>query len=173
MLRHPPGGYYDWPPPTIDEGQARWARWARWACLAAVGVGVLALVAFVVEHDPPGPGLSTPSWLMLLAAAVLLVVLSVRYHAAGAWPLARTLAEYATVALLAVLLTLATTGQQADPAATAPARATGAGCPPVRQLPAWVACLWHQANPPPAPPTTTGGRALAPSPTTLTTRRPL
>jgi hypothetical protein len=176
MLRrdYPPIGAYDWPPPPLSEVRA---RWLRWACLAVAALGVLALVAFVISHDDPHPGLSDRAWLTLGAAALLLVALSVHHYAGGARRLLRALAEYAVVALLAVLLTLtalpaATRPAANQPAATQPAQQSaanrarpparppathpagsqasgaGEGCPPVKQLPAWLACLWHQANPP-------------------------
>jgi small-conductance mechanosensitive channel len=166
MLRrdYPPAGPYGWPPPTIREMQA---RWLRWACLAVAALAVLALVAFVISHDDPRqPGLSDRAWLTLGLAALLLVALSVHHYAGGARRLLRALAEYAVVALLAVLLTVtalpaanqpaaqqsATKQPAQQPAAQDPAdpRAKGAGdgCPPVRRVPAWLACLWRQANPP-------------------------
>jgi hypothetical protein len=179
MLRRPPGrGYYDWPPPPLAEVRARWLRWLG---LIAVGVAVLALVAFVISHDDPRqPGLSDRAWLTLTAAALLLVALGL-HHRLGALALLRALTEYAVVALLAVLLTVtalpAATQQTANaPAANrapaqqaatparppanrppanrltgVPAKGAGDGCPTVKQLPAWLACLWRHANPPTEP----------------------
>jgi hypothetical protein len=181
MLRrdYPPIGAYGWPPPPLAEVRA---RWARWACLAAAAFAVLALVAFVLSHDDPRqPGLSDRAWLTLAAAALLLVLLAV-HHRLGALALLRALTEYAVVALLAVLLTL-TALPATEPAANAPAAGrapaqqqaanpgrppsrlpanrppaapadrAGDGCPPVKRVPAWLACLWRQANPPPTAPT--------------------
>jgi hypothetical protein len=170
----PPGryrrrGYVDrgWPPPTLREVQA---RWLRWLCLAAAGLGAWAFVSYVIGHDDARPGLSPQGWTTLAAAALLLVLLSVRYHRRGALALAGAVAEYVVVALLAVLLTLTATGVPLPPhpsgqapkqqtgragahaTARAGQRATTAGkqaahgCPPVRQVPAWVACLWRQAQ---------------------------
>ena len=183
MLRrdYPPIGAYAWPPPTIREVQA---RWLRWTCLAAAGVAVLALVAFVISHDDPHqPGLSDRAWLTLAAAALLLVALSVHHYAGGARRLLRALTEYAVVALLAVLLTVTALPAADHPAAQQPAsnqpaqhpadpRAKGAsdGCPPVKQLPAWLACLWRQANPPEPKPGR--GRAVPRSPAPSTGRIP-
>ena len=181
------GGYYDWPPPTLREVRARWLRWLG---LAAVSVAVLALVAFVIDHDDPQPGLSDRAWLTLAAAAVLLVALGIHYRR-GSLALLRAVAEYATVALLAVLLTItaqpapaAPPGQAAKqqaakpPAAEQPAgrvgaagTATGDGCPPVRQMFAWVGCLWRQANPP-ASTTPKQGRAMPLSPAPPARRTP-
>jgi hypothetical protein len=171
---YPPLGAYGWPPPPLAEVRARWLRWAS---LAVAALGVLALVAFVISHDDPRqPGLSDRAWLTLGLAAMLLVLLAVHHYAGGPRRLLRALTEYAVVALLAVLLTITAQPAATRPAATQPAQqpaanrarppsrppanhaagpqATGAGegCPPVKQLPAWLACLWHQANPPQPPP---------------------
>jgi hypothetical protein len=173
------GGYYDWPPPPLREVRR---RWLRWLCLIAASLGMLALVTFVISHDDPSqPGLSDRAWLTLAAAALLLVLLAV-HHRLGALALLRALTEYAVVALLAVLLTLtalpATEPAANTPAAgrapaqqqaanpgrppsrlpanrppAAPADRAGDGCPPVKRVPAWLACLWRQANPPPTAPT--------------------
>jgi hypothetical protein len=63
----------------------------------------------------------------------------------------RTVAEYAVVAVLTVLVTTAAAGvaQQAPaaPDARAQAQAQAAGvCPSVLQARAWLTCLWHQAS---------------------------
>jgi hypothetical protein len=171
-------GYYDWPPPPLSAVRARWL-W--WLCLATITVAVLALVAFVVDHDDPRqPGLSDRSWLTLALAAVLLVLLGV-YGRQGGWPLVRAVAEYAVVALLAVLLTLTALPAAHQPAGKQPAanqatgkqagaaaKAAGAGCPAVVKVPAWLACLWRQANPP--EPRPEQGRALLHSPVPPTRR---
>jgi hypothetical protein len=171
----PPGryagrGYLDrgWPPPSLREVQA---RWLRWVCLAVAALGAWAFVAYVAGHDDARPGLSPPGWVTLLAAALVLVLLSVRYRRRGALAVAVTVAEYAVVALLAVLLTLTATGVplpslpsgQATRQATAKQQAGHAGehaanagkaagtqaargCPAVWKVPAWVGCLWRQAQ---------------------------
>jgi hypothetical protein len=87
------------------------ARW--WWPISAI-VGFLAVVAYVSTHDSQ-PGLSNRSWLTITLAAVVVVLLTV--HRAGRGrlpraPLARALAEYAVVALLAALLVTANAGQQ-------------------------------------------------------------
>jgi hypothetical protein len=190
MLRrdYPPIGPYGWPPPTVREVQA---RWARWACLAVAGLAVLALVAFVIGHDDPRqPGLSDRAWLTLAAAALLLVALGVHHYAGGARRLLRALAECAVVALLAVLLTVtalpaadqAAAQQSAanQPAATRPpanqpgpaAGRAGNGCPPVKQVHAWLACLWRQANPPDPKREQQQARAMPLSPAPPTRRTP-
>jgi hypothetical protein len=89
------------------------ARW--WWPISAI-VGFLTVVAYVLGHDPQ-PGLSNRSWLTVLLAAVVVLLLSI--HRAGRGgppraPLARALVEYAVVALLAVLL--ATAGASQPPA---------------------------------------------------------
>ena len=181
MLRrdYPARGYYDWPPPPLSAVRARWLLWLS---LAAISVAVLALISFVVDHDDPRePGLSERSWLTLALAAVLLVLLRL-HHRYGAWPLVRAIAEYAVVALLAVLLTITAlpvadqpagkqsaakqaAARQAGPAA----KAAGGGCPAVLRVAAWLACLWRQANPPTKP---TKGHATARSPAPSTRRTP-
>jgi hypothetical protein len=87
------------------------ARW--WWPISAV-VGFLAVVAYVLGHDPQ-PGLSNRSWLTVVLAAVVVLLLTIHRATRGGpprAPLARALAEYAVVALLAVLLATAGTGQQ-------------------------------------------------------------
>jgi hypothetical protein len=86
------------------------ARW--WWPISAI-VGFLAVVGYVLGHDPQ-PGLSNRGWLTIALAAVVVLLLTV--HRAGRGgppraPLARALAEYAVVALLAVLLATTGTGQ--------------------------------------------------------------
>jgi amino acid transporter len=181
MLRRQPfhGGYLDWPPPSLAEVRARWL-W--WLCLAVASVGVLALVAFVLSHDDPRqPGLSDRGWGTLAAAALLLVLLSI-HHRHGAGRLVRAIAEYAVVALLAVLLTITALPAADQPAgkqsaakqpagkqAGTAAKVGGDGCPPVKQVHAWLACLWRQANPPDPKPTK--GHAMPLSPAPLSTWR--
>ena len=114
----PPTG---WPQPTLpgwapimDPGPVplqaarNVGRWL-WPTLA-VG-GFLAVTGFVVSHDDPTPGLSGRGLVTVaLAAAVVgLLTLHRRY---GPRPLARALAEYAVVFLLAMLV--ATTGVPLD-----------------------------------------------------------
>jgi hypothetical protein len=87
------------------------ARW--WWPISAI-VGFLAVVGYVFVHDPQ-PGLSNRGWLTITLAAVVVVLLTI--HRAGRGgppraPLARALAEYAVVALLAALLVSAGGPQQ-------------------------------------------------------------
>jgi hypothetical protein len=89
------------------------ARW--WWPITAI-TGFLTVVAYVLGHDPQ-PGLSNRGWLTVVLAAVVVATLSVRRtRGLGRAPLARALAEYAVVALLAVLLTTAASGPQPAPA---------------------------------------------------------
>jgi hypothetical protein len=162
------------------------ARW--WWPITAV-VGFLAVVGYVLGHDP-GPALSDRGWLTVVLAAVVVATLSVRRtRGIGRAPLARAVAEYAVVALLAVLLATADAGQQQPPAPTE----DGAGRRPSTERPTdrrpgivrvvtgvwgWLAELWHTAgeladrrSPPPS--TTTpepNARALPPSPAVPTWR---
>jgi GNAT superfamily N-acetyltransferase len=88
------------------------ARW--WWPISAI-VGFLAVVAYVLTRDPQ-PGLSSRGWLTVVLAAVVVATLSVRRsRGIGRAPLARALAEYAVVALLAVLLATTEAGQQPAP----------------------------------------------------------
>jgi hypothetical protein len=87
-------------------------RW--WWPISAV-VGFLAVVGYAFRHDDPRPGLSHRGWLIIALAAVVVVLLTVHRASRGRpprAPLARALAEYAVVALLAVLLATAGAGQQ-------------------------------------------------------------
>jgi hypothetical protein len=79
------------------------ARW-WWPTLALAGFGTV--LGFVLGHDHPGPGLSTRSLLTIILAALVVILLTL-HRAAGPGPLARAVAEYAVVALLAALLVLA------------------------------------------------------------------
>jgi hypothetical protein len=80
---------------------------------------LLVVVGYVLGHDAPGPGLSNQGWLTVVLAAVVVATLSVRRtRGIGRALLARAVAEYAVVALLAVLLATAGAGQQQPPAPT-------------------------------------------------------
>jgi hypothetical protein len=79
------------------------ARW--WWPITAI-TGFLTVVGYVLARDP-GPGLSNRGWLTVVLAAVVVATLSVRRsRGLGRAPLARAVAEYAVVALLALLLTI-------------------------------------------------------------------
>jgi hypothetical protein len=147
---------------------------ARWWWPALATGGFLAVAGFVLGHDDPTPGLSQRGLLTITLTAAVVVLLTLR-RAAGPGPLARAMAEYTLVALLAVLL--ATTGL---PLAPPPPGATQASVAPDRR-PAlvktldgfrdWLATWWQWANQeydrrtsPPSTTTPSQRRALAPSP---------
>jgi hypothetical protein len=87
------------------------ARW-WWPTLAVAGF--LAVVAYVTDHDHPGPSPSNRGLFTIALAAVVIVLLTI-HRTAGPRPLARATAEYTVVALLAALLTL-TGGVEQQPA---------------------------------------------------------
>jgi hypothetical protein len=152
------------------------ARW--WWPISAV-VGFLTVVAYMLARDDPRPGLSNRGWLTITLAAVVVILLTA--HRASRVgppraPLARAVAEYAVVALLAALLVTAggpqpTQGPE-DGAARRPSTARPADRPQSaghdRRQPAdhadtavdrrpgivrvasgvwgWLAELWHTAS---------------------------
>ena len=156
-------------------------RWL-WPTLA-VG-GFLASVAYSFAHDP-APGLSHRGLLTIALAAAVVILLTI-HRRYGPGPLARALAEYTVVALLAGLLAATGTGVsqpavdhptpakagQAKPNArsTSKAEATAGDDRPVvirvgaRVVRAvtgtvgWLVDLWHQADPNTKP---TDSQALA------------
>jgi hypothetical protein len=142
------------------------ARW--WWPILVVG-GFLAVVIQVLDHDDPTPGLA-PRGLFTIALAAAVVVLLTLHRSAGPWPLARAVAEYAVVALLAVLLAASGAALDQQPATrahSAEARtragaddprpgAIQAGAKVVRAVTGaaeavngavrWLADLWRQAE---------------------------
>jgi hypothetical protein len=170
------------PLPLRAAGSLR--RW-WWPTLAVVGF--LAVVGYTLAHDPR-PGLSNRSWLTLVLAAVVVVLLTV--HRAGRgrpprWPLARAVAEYAVVALLAGLLVTAGGQQPAGRAEDGARRRQATERPADRRPPAeraeraaadrrpgivrvvtgvrdWLADLWRTAS-------EQADRRTSPSPTTTPT----
>jgi hypothetical protein len=115
--------------PLVDHGPlplrvaASIARW-WWPILALAGFGTVA--GLVLGHDHAAPGLSTRGLVAITLAALVVVLLTI-HRAAGPGPLARAVAEYAVVALLAGLLVadlggLAQPSNPATPAAQAEAR---------------------------------------------------
>jgi hypothetical protein len=88
------------------------ARW-WWPILALAGFAAVA--GLVLGHDDPAPGLSTLG-LITIALAALVVVLLTLHRAAGPGPLARAVAEYAVVAVLAGLLVADVGGIDQPPA---------------------------------------------------------
>ena len=102
--------------PLVDDGPlplrvaGSVARW-WWPILALAGFGAVA--GLVLAHDRAAPGLSTRG-LVTIALAALVVVLLTIHRAAGPGALARAVAEYAVVAVLAGLL-VADVGDVAQP----------------------------------------------------------
>jgi hypothetical protein len=79
------------------------ARW--WWPTLAIGAFV-AVVVQVLSHDDRAPGLSHRGLVTLASAAVVVVLLTI-HRRNGPGPLARAVAEYTMVALLAALLAVA------------------------------------------------------------------
>jgi hypothetical protein len=116
--------------PLVDHGPlplraaSSIARW-WWPILALAGFGTV--TGLVLAHDHPAPGLSTRGLVTIALAALVVVLLTLR-RAAGPGPLARAVAEYAVVAVLAGLLVTDVGGlgpppsNSPSPAATADAR---------------------------------------------------
>jgi hypothetical protein len=100
-------------------------RW--WWPILAVG-GFLAVVVQVFDHDHSPSGLS-PRGLLTVALAAAVVILLTIHRRHGPGPLARVVAEYTVVALLAGLLAATGVGvgqPAADQAASGQARAQAA-----------------------------------------------
>jgi hypothetical protein len=172
-------------------------RWL-WPTLAVSGF--LAVVAYTFAHDDPAAGLSHRGLCTIALAAVVVILLTL-HRRYGLGPLARALAEYAVVAVLAGLLAAAGAGAnqpaadhptpakadqaKAKPEATPKTEAAaGDDRPAVIQAAAkviravtgavgWLVDLWRQADHNTAP---TNGQALAvparsPAPAVLSLRR--
>jgi hypothetical protein len=177
--------------PLVDPGlrPLRAARSVgRWLWPAMAIGGFLAVVAYTFTHDDPVPGLSHQGLLTtgLAAAVVVLLTIHRRY---GPGSLARALAEYAVVALLAGLLVAAgaevdqqpadhatpvNAGQAKTKPATKPKAEAAAdddqpaviqvGAKVVRAVTGavgWLVDLWRQADQQAQP---TKGEAMAASP---------
>jgi len=157
--------------PLVDHGPlplraaGSLARW-WWPILAVAGF--LAVVVQVLDDDS-APGLSRPGLLTIALAAVVVVLLTV-HRSAGPWPLARAVAEYAVVALLAALLAAGGGAVDRQPASraaggdaraqaaaaddqpgvlragTAVARAVTKAISAVTGAARWLADLWRQAD---------------------------
>jgi hypothetical protein len=141
-------------------------RW-WWPILAVAGF--LAVVVHVVDYDHPAPRLAGRGLLTIALAAVVVVLLSA-HRRAGPLALARAVAEYAVVALLAALLATAGgtvdqqpanraagAGAQAHAAAgddqpgviragTAVARAVTGVIRAVTEAAGWLVDLWRQSD---------------------------
>jgi hypothetical protein len=87
----------------------------RWWWPTLTMAGFLAVLAYVVDHEPSSPGLSYRGLLTVALAAVVVVLLTIHRRYGPRW-LARALAEYTTVALVAALLA-APAGAADQPAA--------------------------------------------------------
>ena len=103
----PPPGWAQPPSP----GGRRWSTTApapsttarsvgRWWWPTLTVAGFLAVVVQVLDHDDPAPGLSTRGLLTIALAAAVVALLTI-HRRYGPRPLARALAEYTVVALLA------------------------------------------------------------------------
>ena len=93
-----------WAPLAEPPRRRRAFALAHWWWPILVVVGFLALVGYVLDHDPPTAGVSIRSLVTVALAAVVLAVLTVRRRGRGAKALLRTLAEYAAVVVLTVSL---------------------------------------------------------------------
>jgi hypothetical protein len=167
----------------------------RWLWPILVVSGFLAVVVQVLDHDPPAPGLSYRGLLTVALAAVVVVLLTLHRHN-GPGRLARAMAEYTVVAVLAGLLAAAGTGvdqQPADHPASGQAQAQAAaaddqpaviraatkvlraGAALIRGVTGaarWLVNLWHKAD----QQATAKGEAMAapprfPAPSALSTWR--
>jgi hypothetical protein len=76
--------------------------------------GFLAVVAQVLDHDDPAPGLSGPALVTIALAAAVVALLTI-HRRYGPRPLARAVAEYTVVALLATLLAASGVGVDQQP----------------------------------------------------------
>jgi hypothetical protein len=179
----PPTGWPQLPgwAPLVDSGPrpfhaARSLR--RWWWPTVTVAGFLAVVVQVLDHDDPAPGLSGPALVTIALAAAVVALLTI-HRRYGPGPLARAVAEYTVVAVLATLL--ATIGgavdqHRADHQASGQARAQAtaeqprvvravtkvlrAGAKVVRAITGavrWLVDLWHRAD----QQATTRGEAMA------------
>ncbi len=138
----------NWPPMTDrSRGGARRGRGrgrGAWLITLLAGFGVA--VGWVEEGDP-GPGLSlSDRGLLVVALAAVVALVLAAHHSGGAKHLLRTVAEFAVVAVLAVLLA---TGTTAAPPAAKPTHGTAHGTAtaqpsPVDQARAWLTAQWHR-----------------------------
>jgi hypothetical protein len=158
----------------------------RWWWPTVTVAGFLAVVAQVLDHDDPTPGLSVPGLLTIALAAAVVALLTI-HRRYGPGPLARALAEYTVVALLATLLAAPGVGLDQQPADQAkPTKASQAGGTAGDDQPAviragakavraltrapsalgnavrWLVDLWRQASQQAAP--ANGGEAMAAPP---------
>jgi hypothetical protein len=192
----PPGWGQPFPgwAPLVDHGPRplQVARsLGRWWWPTLTISGFLAVLAYVVDHDPSAPGLSYRGLLTVALAATVVALLTI-HRRYGPSSLGRALAEYATVALLAALLVAPAGTVDHHPTDQAPsgqsrAQAAGgqdqpaviqavtnglrAGAAVVRGVTGairWLVNLWHRAD----RQATTRGEAMATQPASPTLRAP-
>src|SRR5215211_2120398 len=112
--------------PLVDHGPrpihaARSLR--RWWWPTVTVAGFLAVVVQILDHDDPAPGLSGPGLVTIALAAAVVALLTIHRRYGPRW-LARALAEYTVVALLATLLAAPGAGlDQQPPDPTQPTKA--------------------------------------------------
>jgi hypothetical protein len=164
----------------------------RWWWPILTVAGFLAVVVQVLDHDDPAPGLSGPGLVSIALAAAVVALLTI-HRRYGPAPLARAVAEYTVVALLATLLAAPGVGvdQPADPAQPTAGQAkakpqaeaaAGDDQPPVIRAGAkvvqagakvvrgvigavrWLVDLWRQASQKAAPANSKAMAAPPPSP---------
>jgi hypothetical protein len=158
---------------------------ARWWWPTAAASGFLAVVAYVLGHDDPAPGLSQRGLATVVLTAVVVVLLTI-HRRYGSGSLARAVTEYTVVALVATLLAAAdgvavdqqptdrptrVEGQAQAAAGDNQPAALRVGAKVVRGVTGaaravagavrWLTDLWRQADPQATPPK---GEAMAASP---------
>jgi gas vesicle protein len=114
----PPGWQAPGWAPLVDPGSRplQAARSVgRWWWPTLTMAGLLAVLAYVVDHNPTSPGLSSRGLLTVALAAAVVALLTI-HRRYGPRRLARAVAEYATVALLAALLAAPSVGVDQQPA---------------------------------------------------------
>src|SRR5918996_2055433 len=195
MLVNPRLGWSQPPPgwqapgwaPLVDPGprSLQLARSVgRWWWPTLTMAGFLAVLAYVVDHDPSAPGLSYRGLLTVALAAAVVALLTI-HRRWGPRRLARAVAEYATVALLAALLAAPSVGVDQQPANQVDGGQTQAQTTAGEDRPAvlravtkvaragakvihgvtgavrWLVDLWHRAD---QQATARGGAMAAPAP---------
>jgi hypothetical protein len=167
----PPGWHAPGWAPLVDPGphplQAARSL-GRWWWPTLTVTGFLAVLAYVVDHDPSAPGLSSRGLLTVALAATVVALLTIHRRSGPRW-LTRAVAEYATVALLAALLVApgtidqrpadhadsgqpraeAAAGQDQPAVIRALTKVLGAGAKLVRGVTdaiRWLIELWHRAD---------------------------
>jgi hypothetical protein len=117
--------------PLVDPGPtplhaARSLR--RWWWPTVTVAGFVAVVVQVLDHDDPAPGLSGPALVTIALAAAVVALLTIHRRYGPRW-LARALAEYTVVALLATLLAAPGVGLDQQPPNPAKPTETGQAKP--------------------------------------------